>query len=414
MENQQKNIPAEGLAAPVGFASVAESSGSKSNMREKTHVVEGLDRSLDKEPQGLVHSLYTNTDLLGFILTKFPWIANWATSPSAPAVIKRLLKNVAGIHEEAQLPQYVSTSETFVNKAKSVSPFANPAAPAFGKRKVVLFATCIVNFNKPDIGHAARDVLVHNGVDVHVEYPMCCGMPQLESGQVKEVSKRAGDVAKRLRQYIDQGYDVVTPTASCTLMLKKEWPLLLPLDEDVRALSERTFDIGEYIVLIARKHGLNKDGLRPLDAPVTLHHACHQRAQGAGFKSQEMLQFIPNVQISSVERCSGHGGSFGVQLEGHKSAMKVGKPVFKNVLRNAKEIGALIKQNSRSAQRPAADLEIAESSSHFVSSDCPLAMDHIKHGATKEDESTASKLIAKHPIEIMASAYGFPKRSNGG
>jgi Fe-S oxidoreductase len=342
VENQKENMPPEGLSKPTEFASVEESTGSKLNMREKVHVEEGLDRSLSKETQSWMHGLYTSTDLMGKIMTKIPWLANWATSKDAPAIFKRLMKDYAGISEKAALPTYVSDGETFVNKAKTVAVTPNPSAPASGKRKVVLFATCIVNYNKPDIGHAARAVLAHNGVEVKVEYPMCCGMPQFESGLVQDVSKRAAEFSQKMRKYVDQGYEFVTPTASCTLMLKKEWPLLLPLDENVKLLSQKTFDIGEYVVLISKQHGLTKEGLRELPEAITLHHACHQRAQGAGFKSQEMLQMIPNVKISSIERCSGHGGSFGVQVKGHESAVKVGKPVFRNTIRNMTETGSSV------------------------------------------------------------------------
>lgn len=408
IENQKQNIPPTGLEKPTQFASVEESTGSKTNMREKIHVADGLDRSMEKEPQSWVHALYTNTDLMGSIMTKIPWLANWVTSKKAPAIFRRLLKEYADIHPDAELPKYVSTSETFVHKAKTVPVPTNNTAPAAGKRKVVLFATCVVNYNKPDIGHAARAVLAHNGVEVKVEYPMCCGMPQFESGLVQDVSKRAAEFAQKMRKYVDQGYEFVTPTASCTLMLKKEWPLLLPLDENVKLLSKKTYDLGEYVVLISKQHGLNKEGLTELPESITLHHACHQRAQGAGFKSQEMLSMIPNVKISSIERCSGHGGSFGVRESGHESAMKVGKPVFRNTIRNMKESGTFLSCNKKS-NPTYTPCSLADSAApHFVSSDCPLAMDHIKHGVTKEDkEIDAGKVLPKHPIEIMAKAYGL-------
>lgn len=50
-----------------------------------------------------------------------------------------------------------------------------------------------------------------------------------------------------------------------------------------------------------------------------------------------MLQLIPQVHISSVERCSGHGGSFGVMKETHSTALKIGKPVFNRVIRNSED-----------------------------------------------------------------------------
>src|SRR6202035_2413733 len=109
-------------------------------------------------------------------------------------------------------------------------------------------------------GLAARAVLNHIGVETRVAYPGCCGMPFLEQGELDRVAKQAVRVSKELIALVEQGYDIVTLTASCGLMLKFEWPLILPENEDVKRLAEATFDIDEYVVDIARREGL-PDGL---------------------------------------------------------------------------------------------------------------------------------------------------------
>jgi len=162
-------------------------------------------------------------------------------------------------------------------------------------------------------------------VETEVVYPSCCGMPQLEQGNIAEVARAAEKVAKELRIWVDDGNDIIALTPSCALMLKFEWPLILPENEDVKALSSATYDIDEYIVEIAKKEGL-VDGLKPLDGGITLHHACHSRAQNFGQKSVEMLKFIPEVDLTVIERCSGHGGSWGMMKDNYETALKVGKP----------------------------------------------------------------------------------------
>ena len=103
------------------------------------------------------------------------------------------------------------------------------AAPAFGKRKAALYATCFVNYNKPDTGMDARAVLNHVGRGNQiVAYPGCCGMPFLEQAELARVADNAAKVSKELVKLIDQGYDIVALTASCGLMLKFEWALILP------------------------------------------------------------------------------------------------------------------------------------------------------------------------------------------
>ena len=52
----------------------------------------------------------------------------------------------------------------------------------------MLYATCFVNYNNPSIGEATRAVLARNGVETEVVYPQCCGMPQLEQGDLAAVA----------------------------------------------------------------------------------------------------------------------------------------------------------------------------------------------------------------------------------
>ena len=139
-------------------------------------------------------------------------------------------------------------------------------------------------------------------------------MPFLEQADLPKVVEQAKKVSKDLIEWIDKGYKVITLTASCGLMLKFEWPLLLPDSENVKKLSSNVMDIDEYVVDIANNEGL-AEGLEEIDGGVTVHHACHARAQNMGIKARDMLKNIPNVKIDVVERCAGHGGTFGVMKE---------------------------------------------------------------------------------------------------
>ena len=77
-----------------------------------------------------------------------------------------------------------------------------------------------------------------------------------------------------------------------------------------KTLSKATYDISEYVVDIAKKEGL-APGMQPVPGGVTLHMACHARAQNMGQKAAEMLRLLPDPDVAVVERCSGHGGSWG-------------------------------------------------------------------------------------------------------
>ncbi len=299
-------------------------------------------------------------------------LVNWASDKDNKPM-RALMEKTAGIDAKATLPKF--HARTFVGAAKQQENDINTAAPAFGRRKAALYATCFVNYNKPDTGMDARAVLNHIGVETKIAYPGCCGMPFLEQAELDRVARNAAKVSKELVKLIDEGYDIVALTASCGLMLKFEWALILPDNAHVKRVAENVFDIDEYVVDVAKKEGL-PGGLTALPEGVTVHLACHARAQNMGPKAAEMLKMIPDTPVDVIERCSGHGGTFGVVKPTHDVGVKVGRPVFRAA--NTQKRG------------------------HIVS-DCPLAAQHI----VAHTETEARR--PEHPIQIIARAYGLKK-----
>lgn len=301
-------------------------------------------------------------------------LANWATQ-SGNRLTRPALEAVAGVHRDAALPAFAS--RTLEQRAAAETPETERDAPAHGRRAAV-YATCYGNGNNPEIGVALLKVLARNGVETEVVYPGCCGMPQMEQGDLKAVAAGAARTAAAFRPWIDRGYAVVATVSSCALMLKFEWPLLLPDNEDVRMLSENCFDAAQYVVDIAKTEGL-AEGLQPLDGGVTLHVACHARAQNMGVKAAELLRLIPGTKPKILPRCSGHGGSWGVMKDNFGTGMKVGKPVMR---------------------------EAAKAGNPHIVSECPLAGAHILQGMERIDGAEVPDR-APHPIELFAKAYGY-------
>ncbi|MBI1238074.1 MAG: glycerol-3-phosphate dehydrogenase [Alphaproteobacteria bacterium] len=306
-------------------------------------------------------------------------IANWASGKSNGAA-RAVMQGTLGIDARAELPKFHTKTFIMADRGDPIRP--NAAAPAFGKRKAALFATCFVNYNKPATGLAARAVMNHIGVATKAAYPGCCGMPFLEQADLARVAEQARKVSAALRPLIDDGYEIVTLTASCGLMFKFEWPLIVPGDENVKALSAATRDIDEIIVDIAKKEGLPPIPGR-IEGGVSVHLACHARAQNMGAKAAEMLRLIPEIEIDIIERCAGHGGTFGVLQPTADLARKVGTPVFRQLTKQAR--------------------------AHVVS-DCPLAGKHIVQGAAELAAKAGETLPARHadhPVELLAKAYGL-------
>jgi glycerol-3-phosphate dehydrogenase subunit C len=322
----------------------------------------------------------TKTDRNGKLAGAVAPLANWA-SDTANTLTRPILEGVAGVDRDAALPKF--HGKTFALRARQAPPKLNAAGPAKG-RKAALYATCFVNYNNPGIGTAVQAVLAHNGVETKVVYPRCCGMPQLEHGEIAKVADTARSVAAELAPLIDDGYDIVALVPSCALMLKFEWPLIVPEDPLIKKLAGATFDASEYIVDIAKRHGLAA-GLTPLDGGVSLHLACHARAQNMGAKAAELLRLIPGCEVAVIERCSGHGGSWGVMKANFATALKVGKPVARSTVKNGKA---------------------------YLASECPLAGEHIVQGIARLDADEKAGLPQQiehsiHPVELFARAYGL-------
>jgi glycerol-3-phosphate dehydrogenase subunit C len=323
--------------------------------------VSGIDRQL------------TETDRNGKLGCGMAGVANWATDRGNTST-RWVLEKVAGIDRQADLPRYAPKSFS----ASAERPPVASDAPAYG-RKVVIYATCFANYNSPEIGNALRGVLARNGVETEVVYPECCGMPQLEYGDLARVAEKARTVAHAMADWIDKGWDIVALVPSCALMMKFEWPLIVADDDAVKKLSKATYDVAEYIVDISKKEGL-APGLGPLDGQVALHMACHARAQNMGQKAAEMLDLIPDAKVKIIERCSGHGGSWGIKKGNFETALKVGKPVAR---------------------------QAAESGATFLVSECPLARDHIVQGAEALGADKTQFRSFQHPIQVLAHAYGL-------
>ena len=331
-----------------------------------------------KKQTSFVSKQISETDRNGNQLRPISGLANWATKTDNK-VSRSLIQTVTGIDKNAVVPKF--NGKLFSAQSKSKTLEINQDAPAFGRR-AILYATCFVNYNNPNIGHAAENVLSKNGVETQVVYPKCCGMPKLEHGDIAAVAENAKIVTAELLPWVDKGYDVIALVPSCALMLKFEWPLILPEDENIRRLSESTRDISEYIVDISKKEGL-AGGLTARPGGVTVHLACHARAQNMGAKAAEMLRLLPDTDVNVVEKCSGHGGSWGMMRENFETALKVGRPVSRTAL---------------------------EKGSGAVASECPLAGLHILQGMeqlkNKEGEGNVPD-SAPHPIEVLAKSYGF-------
>ena len=316
--------------------------------------------------------LLTSTDFVGNA-AGIPGISIVVNAANRSGPLRKTLEKVGGVHHKASIPRY--ESKPLRKRVSSLATLdaaeAKPSARTKGKG--ALFATCYSNRNDPGVGEDLISVLQHNGVPVTIaEKERCCGMPKLELGDLASVQKAKDENIPHLAKCVDDGWDLVALVPSCVLMFRQELPLLFPDDPEVHKVADAFFDPFEYLMLRYSDGLLYTEFVQSLGS-VVYHASCHQRVQNVGPKTRDLLKLIPDTEVTMIERCSGHDGTYGVKAETFDKAMKIGRPV----------VNAIKKHNP----------------DHY-GSDCPIAGNHLANGVG--DGSNA-----EHPISLLRKAYGL-------
>jgi glycerol-3-phosphate dehydrogenase subunit C len=312
----------------------------------------------------------SNTRALGK-LASIPVVVQTINAANRNKTARKLLEKTLDIDTQARVPTYYTPTARKRLRTLDGSGEAKPAGRTRGK--VAIFATCYCDHSEPGVVADLAAVLQHNTIPVRmVEQESCCGMPKLELGDLETVRKYKERNIPVLARMAREGWDFTAAIPSCVLMFKQELPLMFPNDVDVALVRDRFFDPFEYL---AERH---KSGLLATDFKQSLGKVawqvpCHQRVQKIGPKTRDILQLVPDTEVTTIERCSGHDGTYGVKHKTYALSRKLAKPV-----------------ETRVAQADA---------THFTS-DCPMAGNHIAHGLD-------DKPAAEHPLSLLRKAYGI-------
>ncbi|MEP6739410.1 MAG: heterodisulfide reductase-related iron-sulfur binding cluster [Caldimonas sp.] len=326
---------------------------------------------------GIGERLLASTDVHGQ-LAGIPVVVQLVNAANRTEPLRKLLDKTLGVHPDAWLPPLAE--ERFRSGAAQSGHATQVVDGERTPGKVAIFSTCYVNYNEPGIGHDLVALLQHNEIPYEiVDKESCCGMPKLELGDLDGVARHKEKNIPVLARYARQGWAILAAIPSCTLMFKQELPLMFPDDADVKLVQEAMFDPFEY--LIARhRDGLLKTDFTTRLGKVSYHVPCHGRVQKIGRKTEEMFKLIGKtvaVELNTVERCSGHAGTYGVKTATHPVAMKIGKPVFK---------------------------AMGNGTPDFISSDCAMAGHHIEQGMAGNGLPQAE---LRHPLSLVRRAYGL-------
>jgi glycerol-3-phosphate dehydrogenase subunit C len=287
-------------------------------------------------------------------------IANFV---NANRLVRKAASAIAGIAEGFPLPPFGETSfERWLARHEPL--------PGAGQRgSVALFATCLADYNFPQIAASAVRVLEHNGWSVERPEQTCCGMPNLDGGDVAAAQAKARTNVASLLRALEAGRKIVVLQPTCGYTIKKEWPELLGTDEAKR-VAAATVDVMELLEQQRRDKTLVRDFAQGL-GKVAYHAACHLRAQKIGYPGARVLGVLPDTEVELVEECSAVDGTWGMKTQHYESGRRYAQKLVRGV--DSIEPSVVVTDCALSARRIVAETERA-----------PL-----------------------HPIEALARAYGL-------
>jgi Fe-S oxidoreductase len=294
-----------------------------------------------------------------------------ANAMNRVAAHRWLMEKALGIHREKLLPAFAPS--TFERWAERTGRLAS--APA---GEVVLFQTCYVQNNEPEIGRDTVEVLERSQVRVDcVRGLKCCGMPAWEHGDLDTLRANARANLEILLPHVAAGAKVLAINPTCGMMLRREYPELLPGADRERArrLAAAVQDPGEFLWGMRNEARFSRDFKSTPGSRVAYHAPCHLRAQAVGFKGRDLLRLIPGVTPQATMECCGHDGTYAMKVESFEASKRAGGRAFAGM------------------GQAGADVWVTE---------CPLAaLQFQQHAGVKP----------MHPMSVLARAYradGFP------
>jgi glycerol-3-phosphate dehydrogenase subunit C len=286
-------------------------------------------------------------------------------------LVRKANEKLLGISAEFPTPPFAAQSfQTWLDK-RTPSELKDP------RGGVALFATCLGDYNFPEIARDAVRVLEKNGFAVERPTQVCCGIPNLDGGDVRAATEKARINVQSLHVALQRGLKVVCPGPSCAYTIRKEYPDLLGSDE-AKYVAAHTMDLFEFLDSLRKDKTLNREFQSGL-GQVAYHSACHLRAQKIGTPGARILGLLPDTEVEIIDKCSAVDGTWGMKTQyyemGRKYAGKLVRGVD-GVIEAATEKGA----------------------PYTVVTDCPLSAQRLRH---------ENKVDVLHPISALARAYGL-------
>ena len=266
--------------------------------------------------------LFGNVDTVNALGSAVAPVSNWAQKlPGSDVIAEKVL----GIAPERDLPTF--SKETLVGWFEERGPRV-PLAEA--DDTVVLFPDTYTNYNYPEPGKAAVELLEAANIHVRVadkDEIAASGRAAFSMGLLDEAEERAQTNLDALMPYVEDGWSVLFVEPSDAVMFQDEYLDLLS-DDRVEDLAVAAYGVCEYLNTYQVTDEMD------FDAPaeyVTYHGHCNQKALNRDHHAAAALSAAGYDVDALDSSCCGMAGSFGYEEEHYELSKAIGEILHEKV-----------------------------------------------------------------------------------
>src|SRR3989449_6511867 len=261
--------------------------------------------------------MFANIHLLSQLASAWPSMANWTlTNPTQG----RALDLFVGIDARRKLPLFAS--QTFESWFAKRNKSSGNGAKSGTSGKVVLFHDTFINYNYPDIGKAATQLLEAAGYEVRLAETKCCGRPMISKGLAESARENADYNVRQLHTFVEDGYSIVGCEPSCILTFRDEYPDLVK-DHYAADVAKASFLLEEFIVK-EKQAGRCKLEFKRQQTKALIHGHCHEKALiGSRYLKEALALAYPVEEIDSG--CCGMAGALGYEKGHYDNSIAIGR-----------------------------------------------------------------------------------------
>ncbi len=264
-------------------------------------------------------------------------VSNWV---SALPLTRILLERTVGLDRRRAFPRFANPTLVDAVQRGEVHPISRSTDHPISEptARAVLFADVFTNYGSPSRGLATLKILQFLGMDVVVCDPSPDGRAPLSQGLIATAAADARRTVLKLRQYIEDGRDVIVVEPSVLAMFRLDYRRLLtgaerPLFDAIR---DHSFDPMEYLWTFVQGTGLDTAEIfpatrHPRGTRLFYHSHCQQKTIGVAAATESLFRAAGFDVATSTVECCGMAGSFGYKKEYYELSMAVGQDLFAQV-----------------------------------------------------------------------------------